>query len=118
MNKVDFGKIGEDIACKYLLKNNYRIIQRNFYFRGGEIDIIAFDEEKDEIVFIEVKTRANKMYGLPSEAVDKSKIKHIIKGIRYYLHLNKLENEFTRVDVLELFYKDDKFYINHLKQVI
>lgn len=118
MNKRYFGKIGEDIACKYLIKNNYKIVQRNFYFKGGEIDIIAFDEDKKELVFFEVKTRANKNYGLPSEAVDAIKIKHIKRGIKIYLQIHKLEDIYVRADVLELFYRDDKFYINHIKQIL
>ncbi|MBP3501912.1 MAG: YraN family protein [Clostridia bacterium] len=118
MNKFEFGRIGEDITCKYLINNNYKIIEKNFYYNGGEIDIIAFDEEKNELVFIEVKTRANKNYGLPSESVDTNKLKHITKGIKYYLHINKLEDAFIRIDIIELFYKKNKFYINHIKQII
>lgn len=118
MNKFEFGRIGEDITCKYLINNNYKIIEKNFYYKGGELDIIAFDEEKNELVFIEVKTRANRNYGLPSESVNSHKLKHIIKGIKYYLHINKLEDAFIRVDIIELFYKKNKFYINHIKQII
>lgn len=118
MNKTEFGRIGEKITCKYLIKNNYKIVDKNYYYRGGEIDIIAFDDLSKEIVFIEVKTRANNNYGLPSEAVNKRKIENITKGIRRYIHKNKLENAFIRVDLIELFYKDKKFYINHIKQII
>ena len=48
--KQKTGKIGENIACKYLNSNNYEIIERNFRCRQGEIDIIAFDTEKKEFV--------------------------------------------------------------------
>lgn len=58
MNKTEFGKIGESITCKYLCQNHYKIIDKNYYYKGGEIDIIAYDEDKNEIVFIEVKTRS------------------------------------------------------------
>ena len=118
MNKVEFGKSGEDVTCKYLKQNNYVIMDRNFYYNGGELDIIAFDTEKNEIVFIEVKTRANKNYGLPSEAVDKNKMKHILKGIKYYIHIKGLYNKYVRVDLIELYYVNNKFYINHIKQII
>ena len=70
------------------------------------------------MVFIEVKTRANGAYGLPSEAVNKRKIANITKGIIKYIHINKLENKFIRIDLIELFYKNKKFYINHIKQII
>lgn len=85
---------------------------------GGEIDIIAFDTEKNEIVFIEVKTRSNLHYGLPADAVDNRKMNNILKGVKKYLHFHKLENKFIRFDVIELFFKNQKFYINHIKQVI
>ena len=118
MNKTEFGKIGESITCKYLCQNHYKIIDKNYYYRGGEIDIIAYDEEKNELVFIEVKTRANNKYGLPAEAVDSKKINNIIKGIRKYIHIKKVENNYIRVDLLELYYSKNKFYINHIKQII
>ena len=116
MNKTEFGKIGESITCKYLFQNHYKIIDKNYYYRGGEIDIIAYDEEENELVFIEVKTRANGAYGLPSEAVNKRKIANITKGLKKYIHI--LENKFIRIDLIELFYKNKKFYINHIKQII
>lgn len=118
MNKTEFGKIGEKITCKYLIKNNYKIIDKNYFYKGGEIDIIAFDINKNELVFIEVKTRANNHYGLPAEAVDDRKIKNIIKGIKKYIHIKKYEEKFIRVDLIELYYKEKKFYINHIKQII
>ena len=46
MNKTEFGKIGESITCKYLCQNHYKIIDKNYYYKGGEIDIIAYDEDK------------------------------------------------------------------------
>jgi len=77
------GKEGEDEAVKYLEKKGYRIIERNFLCRQGEIDIIALD--KEYIVFVEIKTRTNTEYGLPSESVTEKKIKHMKKAIQYYL---------------------------------
>lgn len=111
----EFGKIGEEIATKYLKQNNYKIIERNFRCKQGEIDIIA--KEKEEIVFIEVKTRSNIMYGRPSEAVNEAKQKHIRRAAKYYVYLKHLENCYIRLDVIELYYKNNKFYINHIKQI-
>lgn len=110
------GREGEEIVTDYLLKNNYKIIERNFECREGEIDIIAKDE--DEIVFIEVKTRTNLEYGLPSEAVNKIKQNHMKRVIRYYLYKNKLENSFVRIDVIEVRIIRGKYYINHIKKAI
>ena len=67
--KQETGRSGEEIASKYLERQGYEILDRNFNCNQGEIDIIAKD--KNEIVFIEVKTRTDISYGEASEAVVK-----------------------------------------------
>lgn len=109
------GKSGEDIAIKYLEKNNYEIMERNFSCRQGEIDIIAKDN--NEIVFIEVKTRTNNQYGEPANAVTYIKKKHLINTIKYYLYIHHIEQCFIRIDVIEVYVKN-KYYIHHIKQAI
>jgi len=118
VNKKEFGNIGEKITCKYLLKHNYRILERNFIYRGGEIDIIAYDRSKSEIVFFEVKTRSNKEYGLPADSVNKYKLNRIIKGAKYYLFKNRINKANTRFDILEVYYSQGMFFINQIKQII
>ena len=110
------GKFGEDEAVKYLEQKGYKILDRNFSCKRGEIDIIALD--KDEIVFIEIKARISLKYGLPSEAVTKNKLKHINKTAEYYLYTRNLLNENTRIDVIEVYIKNNQVIINHLKQVV
>ena len=114
--KKDFGNSGEDIAVQYLKSHGHIILKRNFYCKQGEIDIITKDE--NEIVFIEVKSRSNTEYGLPSESVTKQKIQHLYKTARYFLYKNKMLNEFVRFDVVEILIKSGKFNINHIKQII
>ena len=113
---MKFGKLGEDLACKYLEQNDYKILERNFEARQGEIDIIALD--KKELVFIEVKTRTNIHYGKPAEAVNYNKQKHLIKTVEYYLYSRKLENEFVRIDVIEIYLYHHNYKVNHIKQII
>ncbi|MBR2525950.1 YraN family protein, partial [bacterium] len=61
------GKLGEDLACKFLEQNGYKIIDRNKTFsKFCEIDIIALF--KNTLVFVEVKTRKNNKFGSPLEA--------------------------------------------------
>lgn len=110
------GKFGEDEAVKYLKQKGYKISDRNFSCKRGEIDIIALD--KNEIVFIEIKARISLKYGLPSEAVTKNKLKHIYKTAEYYLYTRNLLNENTRIDVIEVYIKNNQVIINHLKQVV
>ena len=113
--KKEFGNTGEDIATEYLEKQGYIILERNFYCKQGEIDIIAKD--KNEVVFVEGK-RSDVGYGLPSEAVTKQKIKHLCRTARYFLYKNKMFNEFIRFDVVEILIKSGKFNVNHIKQII
>lgn len=114
--KQQTGKLGEDIATKYLQEKGYSIIERNFYCNQGEIDIIALD--KDEIVFIEVKTRTNKKYGFAAEAVDENKRRHLLRAIRYYVYSRNLQNEFIRIDVIEVYFNNKNIKINHIRQAI
>ena len=111
----EIGKKGEDYAVKSLLNKGYKILERNFKCKSGEIDIIAKD--KKEIVFIEVKTRTNLNYGVPSLAVNNSKKQHIVKVAKYYLHKYNLENRIIRFDVIEIIIKNNNFFVNHMINV-
>lgn len=120
IEKKAIGKFGEDVACKYLIKNDYEIIDRNFSCRQGEIDIIAYDLKNKEIVFFEVKTRTSFNYGFPSEAVNNIKQKHILNSVKYYLYCKGLQDCFVRIDVIEIVIdtKQTRYKLNHLKGVI
>lgn len=115
--RQEIGKWGENLACQYLEKNNYQIIERNFLCRQGEIDIIAKDVIKKELVFIEVKTRSNFKYGNPAEAVNTQKRKHMMQAIQYYLYKNHIQNIPIRIDILEV-YIVQNCKINHIKQIL
>ena len=110
------GKCGENIAIKYLKENNYKIIEKNFLCKQGEIDIICTNGEY--IIFTEVKTRSNFLYGRPSEAVNKEKQKHMYKAAKYYLYLHKMDEYFVRFDVIEIYISKNKYKINHIKQIM
>lgn len=83
MSNTDIGNKGENLACKFLQKNGYKILERNYRIRGGEIDIVAKDGET--LVFIEVKTRYSHDYGLPKESMTLWKIKALLKTARFYV---------------------------------
>ncbi len=82
MDKAAIGKFGEDLACDFLKREGYKIIERNFRIRGGEIDIIAL--ESGVLVYIEVKTRSNHDFGLPEEAVTYHKLKFLERASKFY----------------------------------
>lgn len=110
------GIIGENLACQYLEKNNYQIIERNFRCRQGEIDIIAYNEIKNELVFIEVKTRSSLKFGRPSEAVEQIKQRHIKNVAKYYIYKNKIKDKVIKFDVIEVFLNNSSYRIEHIKQ--
>lgn len=114
--KKELGNMGEQIAVEYLEKNKYEIVTRNFYSKQGEIDIIAKD--KEEIVFIEVKTRSSINFGKPAEAVNYIKQKHMYKTAMYFLYRRKMLDTTVRFDVIEVLIKDGKFNVRHIKQII
>jgi putative endonuclease len=117
-NKKELGNIGEKLACQYLEKEKYKIIEKNFRCSQGEIDIIAYDINKKEIVFFEVKTRTNFNYGNPSEAINKIKKLHIKKSMEYYLYKKGLTNVFIRVDAIEIVMHNKDYKLNHIKGIL
>ncbi|VAV84419.1 hypothetical protein MNBD_DELTA01-1060 [hydrothermal vent metagenome] len=97
--KAEVGRLGEQTAEKYLKKKGYRIQERNFSGRFGEVDIIAFKGEA--LVFIEVKTRSGSGYAAPKEAVDARKVGRIIKAAYEYMQRKGLpEDTSVRFDVI------------------
>ena len=114
--KKDLGIFGEFKACEYLKKNNYKIIERNFVCRQGEIDIIALSQKK-ELIFIEVKTRQNLKYGRPCEAVTHQKRMKILLCSKYYIMLHNLYNIPVMYDVIEVLVNSNTYTVNHLKNV-
>ncbi|MDP1710037.1 MAG: YraN family protein [bacterium] len=99
-----FGKRGEQIASELLIGNGYKIIDKNFSGRFGEIDIIAIDGQT--LVFVEVKTRKNRRFGLPQEAVTRSKLGKIKKTAEYYSLLHPELPKKLRIDVVALILND------------
>lgn len=83
MSNKNVGDRGEDLAYQYLNKLGYKILERNFRIRGGEIDIIAKDREY--LVFIEVKTRYSHDFGLPVDSITPWKIRYLLKAAKFYI---------------------------------
>lgn len=104
---------GEEISAQYLIEKGYNILEKNYRSKYGEIDLITLYDK--QIVFIEVKTRTNLRYGMPSEAVNNKKKKCIIKTAKEYIYINKYENIDMRFDVVEIYLSENKYKVNHLK---
>lgn len=120
--KREFGDLGEKIAQEYLENKGYKIIDRNYSKRWGEIDLIAESPEK-ELIFIEIKTREmkNNSSFLPEDSVNFSKQQKLIKTARTFLYENKYPEETAwRIDVVAI--EIDKISrnakIRHIKSAV
>ena len=105
MKKSNLGKEGEERAVKYLKSRGYLIRERNYRFRGGEIDIIA--EEGGDLVFVEVKSRSSLSFGLPQQSISSSKKRKILQGALTYLRHHPIRGN-LRFDVVCLFFERGK----------
>lgn len=95
----DFGKIAEDLAVDFLIKNQYKILARNFRYLKAEVDIIA--EFEDQIIIAEVKARNTDIFLEPQEAVNKKKIKLLVSAANYFIEENNINKE-VRFDIISV----------------
>ena len=84
MLNIELGQKGEKMAQKYLKKQKYKILEKNFRTKLGEIDIICFDKKENQIVFVEVKAKTSDYFGLPREMVDEQKQQKIERVATLY----------------------------------
>ena len=94
------GENGEQIACDRLIAAGYSILTRRFRSRFGEIDIVA--KHKETVVFVEVKTRTDREFGDPAEAVTPQKQQKIVRMAEEYVMLERLEHAHCRFDVVAI----------------
>jgi len=112
---LDTGRLGEDIAAEYLAKKGYRIAVRNFRAGKGEIDLIAWTAEGDQLVFVEVKTRSGDGYGGPEEAVNKRKQRVMVRTAGEYMESIHYEWE-IRFDIIAVILQNGRLLtIRHLE---
>lgn len=100
MQKKELGKKGEELALRFLKKRGYRIIERNYVCKMGEMDIIA--KEKDTLAFVEVKTRTSTLFGPPQLAVNSMKQRQLSKVALNFLKEKQLEDVKARFDVVAI----------------
>lgn len=109
----ELGKIGEELAVQYLLKNGHKILCRNFYFDKAEIDIIA-QKEEGTLIIIEVKTRNSDFFGDPQSFVTPGKIKLLVKAANEYVVSKKLNVE-VRFDIIAILKNQKQERIEHFE---
>lgn len=108
----ELGKKGEQLAVDYLLKNGYKIIERNYRFDKAEVDVIA--RKKDVLAIVEVKTRSTSNFGSPEEFVTPKQMQRLVKAVDEYVVVNDLDVE-VRFDIVAIVKENKGFKIDHLE---
>ena len=96
MKRRELGAIGEKLAKNFLKKKGYRILETNFRCREGEIDIVA--QQKDYLVFVEVRTKTGSSFGSPEESVTFAKKEKLIASALVYLDSHRNRPSLWRID--------------------
>jgi putative endonuclease len=111
--KQALGRNGEEIAALYLIRNGYQILDHNWNLHHGcELDIVAYKEGK--LHFIEVKTRSSDRYGPPQNAINETKLRHIIHAIQEYRYRRNFNDYDYQIDSIAILYRADNDYdLNH-----
>ncbi|MDP2089656.1 MAG: YraN family protein [Flavobacteriaceae bacterium] len=106
------GQLGEDLAADYLLRNGYKILERNWRFRKAEVDLIA--QKEDVLAVVEVKTRTSADFGNPQDFVNPKKIKLLVGAINEYVISKNLEVS-VRFDIIAILQQGNKTSLEHLE---
>lgn len=109
----DFGKLAEVKAAEFLQKKGYKILNRNWRFQKLEIDIIAHDLEKDQIVIVEVKARKDSTIQPAEDAVNKTKRKMLVTAAHEYIVSHSIEKE-TRFDIVSVYKSQNQWVFRHI----
>lgn len=103
-DKMKTGLKGENLAAELLEEKGFEVIQRNYRFNKGEIDLIV--QKEDWIVFVEVKTRTSTVYGEPEEFVNEFKARKIYEAAEDYIYRFDWQGH-VRFDVISIKLSDD-----------
>ena len=100
MDRGEIGRRGEEYAARYLMGCGFRIVERNFRAKVGEIDIVAVDG--DELVFVEVRYRRSAGHGTPAETVGPRKRLRLVRAAALFLQARGASDTPCRFDVVAL----------------
>ncbi|MBP3678900.1 MAG: YraN family protein [Bacteroidaceae bacterium] len=108
------GKEGEEEAVQCLLQKGYTILHRNWRAGKKELDIVAMDNQQKTLVVVEVKTRKNRLFGEPEEAINDTKIRRIVSSTDTYLRKFAIDLP-VRFDIIAIVGEKPPFQIEHLE---
>jgi|TARA_B110000967_G_scaffold207902_1_gene258462 putative endonuclease len=108
----ELGKKGENLAIDFLIKNDYKILEKNYRYLKAEVDIIA--QKNNLLVVVEVKTRSSDYFGDPQDFITPKKIKLLLSAIDYYVVQRDLNVE-VRFDIIAILLQKNETKIEHLE---
>ena len=108
----ELGRKGEQLAIAFLIKNKYKILEKNYRYLKAEVDIIA--QKENTLAVVEVKTRSTDYFGNPQDSVTPKKIKLLVAAIDHYVVERDLEVE-VRFDIIAIILQKNSTKIEHLE---
>ncbi len=115
--KISSGEEGERRAENFLKKKGFRILQRNYFCKTGELDLVA--EDGNSLVFVEVKTRKKFGKELPEAAMTIKKKHRVCSAARHFMKKYRITNKIFRFDIVGLEFDDENNWeINHWQNAI
>ncbi|EAR13434.1 hypothetical protein PI23P_03032 [Polaribacter irgensii 23-P] len=108
----ELGKKGEQLACDFLIKKGYKILEKNYRYLKAEVDCIA--QKGNILVVVEVKTRSSRYFGDPQDAVNPKKIMHLLSAVDHYILEKDLDVE-VRFDIIAIVHQKNKTKMEHLE---
>ncbi|MDO8486518.1 MAG: YraN family protein [Candidatus Staskawiczbacteria bacterium] len=114
---LKIGKIGEEIAKRFLEKQGYKIIEQNYKTKYAEIDLVA--RNKENLIFVEVRTKVGDKFGTPEETINKKKIKKLWGNAMAYSAFKRWKGP-LRIDAVCIILKPDYNVerLNHYENII
>ncbi len=112
----ELGRFGENVACDYLTENGYTILERNWFTRKGELDIICTQD--GVVVFVEVKSRGAASLGEPGEALNAHKKIRLVRAASAYLTQKRLWEKPGRFDLIAVRMRENEVELEHIRDVI
>ena len=116
LHNLDIGHLGEDIARRYLEDKGYSVIDQNYKNKYAEIDLIT--RHKDNLVFVEVKTRIGEQFGIPEDAINRDKLRRLIRNAQVYMMRKNYDMDF-RIDAVCIVLNENKqpIRIDHYENI-
>lgn len=113
MSSKNLGDLGEQVAARFLASKQYEIVDRNYRWARGEIDIVA--QKNDTLIFVEVKTARKDTFGAPETWIDKRKQNQLAQVALHYLQEKEIEGLDCRFDVVAIMAQGKQWTINHIE---